>query len=167
MVMDPAVTTEYLSRIGAQQVAVIAPVAQTALYSTINGIGATSGHSGGYVTLGAATAVKFATGSTTELAANTLNLDTCASMVAALDASYLDGAAFYFSSAQWAGMPGKSTPRATSRSIRASTTSSTATRSWSLPRRRRPRPRRRAGRSSVGFDLAMTLRVGGGVYAAS
>ena len=53
----------------------VAPVAQASLYSTINGVGATSGGNGGFVTLTAATPINFATGSaTTELAANTITL---------------------------------------------------------------------------------------------
>jgi hypothetical protein len=82
----------------------LAPVAQTALYSTISGVGASSGQNGGYLSLTAATAVTFSTGATTELAANTINLDTAAQMLTAVDAAYLDGAAYYFSQAQWAGL---------------------------------------------------------------
>jgi hypothetical protein len=83
---------------------VIAPVATTALYAAISAVGAASGQDGGYFALTAATAVKFATGSSTELAANTINLDTAAQMIQALDAAYLPRARFYFSSQQWAGL---------------------------------------------------------------
>jgi len=47
--------------------------------------------------------VSYITGAaSTELIQNTINLDTAALMISALDAAYLPGAAFYFSSQQWA-----------------------------------------------------------------
>lgn len=83
----------------------VAPVAQAALYSTINGVGATSGGAGGYLALGTATPINFATGSaTTELAANTINLDTVGAMIESLDEAYIENAAFYMSRIQWGGI---------------------------------------------------------------
>jgi hypothetical protein len=81
---------------------VIAPTASAALYAGITAVGATSGQNGGYVTLAAATPVNYITGSaSTELIQNTINIDTAALMLAALDAAYVPGAAWYFSSQQW------------------------------------------------------------------
>lgn len=82
----------------------IAPVAQTALYAAISGVGANSGQNGGYVALGAATPVTFASGATTELAAGTISIDTAALMLEALDAAYLETAAWFMSSVQWGGV---------------------------------------------------------------
>jgi hypothetical protein len=83
---------------------VVAPVGATALYASITGVGATSGMDGGFVGLTAATPVTYSSGATTELAANTINLDTAAQMIASLDPAYLDSASFYFSQSQWAGL---------------------------------------------------------------
>ena len=81
---------------------VVAPVAATALYAAINAVGASSSQNGGYVSLTAATPVSYITGSaSTELIQNTINIDTAAQMIGALDVAYLPGAAFYFSSQQW------------------------------------------------------------------
>lgn len=81
----------------------VAPVAQTALYAAISTVGAVS-DSGGYLTLGTATPVTFATGATTELAANTISLDTAAQMTAAIDEAYGENAAYYMTRAQWKGI---------------------------------------------------------------
>jgi hypothetical protein len=81
---------------------VIAPVGSAALYAGIAAVGATSGQNGGYITLAAATPVTFITGAaSTELIQNTISIDNAALMLAALDVSYLPGAAWYFSSQQW------------------------------------------------------------------
>jgi hypothetical protein len=81
---------------------VIAPTASVALYAGITAVGATSGQNGGFVNLTAATPVNYITGSaSTELIQNTINIDTAALMLAALDAAYVPGAAWYFSSQQW------------------------------------------------------------------
>ena len=82
---------------------VIAPAAQAALYAGITAVGAAGG-AGGYLGLTAATAVTFANGATTELAANTINLDTAAQMLASLDEAYIATASWYFSRAQWVGL---------------------------------------------------------------
>jgi hypothetical protein len=81
----------------------IAPVAQAAVYATINGVGAASG-AGGYLALTAAAPVTFASGATTELAANTISLDTAALMIEALDEAYLESARWHFSRTQWGGI---------------------------------------------------------------
>lgn len=81
----------------------IAPVAQTALYSTISGVGAASG-AGGYVSLTAATPVTLAGTASTELNANTIAVDTAAQMIGALDEAYLETASWYMSRAQWSGI---------------------------------------------------------------
>jgi len=85
---------------------VIAPVAQSALYAGIAAVGAASGADGGYLGLTAATAVTFANGASTELAANTINLDTAAQMLEALDSAYLESpnCAWYMSPIQWGGL---------------------------------------------------------------
>ena len=85
---------------------VIAPVAQAALYAAITAVGAASDAAGGYLGLTAATAVTFANGATTELAANTINLDTAAQMLEALDSAYLasPNCAWYMSPIQWGGI---------------------------------------------------------------
>jgi hypothetical protein len=85
---------------------VIAPAAQTALMAGITTVGATSGGAGGYLGLTAGTAVTFANGATTELAANTINLDTAAQMLEALDSAYLasPNCAWYMSPQNWAGL---------------------------------------------------------------
>jgi HK97 family phage major capsid protein len=61
---------------------------------------------GGFLTLGAATAVNFASGASTELASNTISLDSAAQMMVALDAAYLasPNCAWYFTPVQWAGI---------------------------------------------------------------
>lgn len=85
---------------------VIAPVAQSTLYSTISGVGAASGQDGGYLGLGAGTAVTFASGATTELAADTISIDTAAQMLELLDEAYAesDTLAWYMTRKQWAGI---------------------------------------------------------------
>ena len=99
---SPTLDALVVSMLGESLGRVVAPVAATSLYAAINTVGASSAQNGGYITLGAATPVSYITGSaSTELIQNTINIDTAALMVGALDVSYHDGASFYFSSTQW------------------------------------------------------------------
>lgn len=78
----------------------MAPDAQALVYATVGAAAVTD--SGGYVQLGTATPVTFSVGAaTTELAANTISLDTAGQMLAALDEAYLPSSAWYFSREQW------------------------------------------------------------------
>lgn len=79
----------------------IAPVASTALYAMITAQGAVS-DSGGYVQLGTATPITFASGATTELAQNTISADSAAQMIAGVDEAYLPSCSFYMTRRQWA-----------------------------------------------------------------
>jgi HK97 family phage major capsid protein len=70
----------------------------------LNAAGAWSaGNSGGYLQLGAATAIQFQSGAaTTELAGNVLAPQTMTAAVAAIDTAYLKNAKWYMNGAQWA-----------------------------------------------------------------
>jgi HK97 family phage major capsid protein len=83
---------------------VIAPVAQTALYSTINAVGAGDGDKGGFLNLTATDPINFASGTTAALAANTISLDTAARMIGLLNEAYLPTAAWYMNKTQWTGL---------------------------------------------------------------
>ena len=84
----------------------ISPVASAALYAMINAQGVIS-DSGGFLALTAATPVSFGTGSaSTELAANTLHLDSLAQLQTGIDEAYLEApdCAYYMSRTQWTGV---------------------------------------------------------------
>lgn len=83
----------------------LAPVAQSALYAMISGVGATSGGNGGYVALSAADTVTIGGASTSGVTANTASIDVLARLMGALDAAYEGpNTAFYMSKAQVQGL---------------------------------------------------------------
>jgi hypothetical protein len=72
----------------------VAPVAQAAVYSAQT-VSWAAGNSGGVFNLTAATPVQLTSGASTELAQQTIALDTAAQIIATVDPSYLSGAAWY------------------------------------------------------------------------
>jgi hypothetical protein len=102
---DQAMDAFVASVLGESLGRALAPVARDALYAAIVAQGAVS-DSGGFLALAAAAPVTFAGGATTELAAQTISLDTAAQMVGAIDEAYLesDSCAWYMSRKAWQGI---------------------------------------------------------------
>jgi HK97 family phage major capsid protein len=88
----------------------LAMPASAAMYSAITAQGVVT-DSGGYLQLGTATPVTFTGGATTELAANTISLDTAAQLTEQIDEAYLPDAAFYLTRVQWGGLTGCQDPQ--------------------------------------------------------
>jgi hypothetical protein len=72
----------------------VAPVAQSAIYAA-RSVTWAAGNSGGVYALSAATPVQLTSGASTELAQQTIAIDTAAQIIATVDPSYLSGAAWY------------------------------------------------------------------------